>query len=325
MRHSARRAGTQGGRQVPLSRHIVRRDRVRQVRAPRGRVQRRRSPIPRLLLPRRARAPTRAAACPRREIRSAARGADRRDRVRAVRRGGVVRVVPAPTAACAGTGRRRVVRVARERRARRRAPIITGRRRRLTREERCGQSGELQPTGYADGPDRRSAHARGGRRARARPAARRVAPRAVRDRGGDQLVLARSTAMPANRSRARQRARPAPRCCCCCLLGSRNARQRLHRPPGVRARRRPGADARVRRARRVEARRVEAVPQTMSTMPTVRAMPPRRTARRLLVQGVRVVRAVVRVQGFQARRVRVVSVSSMRMRRRFAPRHRRPR
>lgn len=270
MRHATRRARAQR-RKVALRAahvHVVRRDRVRELDAPSAPMRMTMAmPVPVRWVQRRdaAVAGRGRPGGARREVRPARWRADRRDRVRAVRRGRVIRrrrvVCDAPAAAACRCGCGRVVRVARERRARRRAPVLASSASRLAREERRSQRRELHPraptaaipistpasiSASASEPKPR-AHARRRRRARARPAARRVAPRAVRDRRGEQLGLRACTSLSADRSRARQRARAAT-LLLLLLLGGHT--REGHRPPRVRPRRDARAHA---RARRVEA------------------------------------------------------------------------
>lgn len=227
-----------------------------------------------------------------------------------MRRGRVVRVVCAPAA-----GRRRgrgVVRIARERRARRCAPVLTCGRTRRARKERRRQRRELHPRRAAHAHTQSAASAaetqagrdaRGGRRARARPAARRVAPRAVRDLWREELGLRPALPCAADRRRPRQRPRPPA------LLVLRRHAREGHRPARVRA----GADARAHarpRARRVEARalrllRVVEGREAAAGRGGAAGRAPEAGARGLVG---RVRRAVVRVQRLQARRVRVVLV-----------------
>lgn len=218
-----------------------------------------------------------------------------------MRRGRIVRVLCTPAA---GRRRRRgVVRVPRECRARRRAPVLACGRTRggRAREERRRQCRELHPrpahshtqSATTAAETQAGRDARGGRRARARPAARRVAPRAVRDLRGEQLGLRPALPCAADRRRPRQRPRAAA------LLLRRHAREG-HRPARVRT----GADARAHartRARRVETRALRVVEGREA--PGAGRAPEAGGARGLVR---RICRAVVRVQRLEAWRVRVV-------------------
>lgn len=218
-----------------------------------------------------------------------------------MRRGRIVRVLCTPAA---GRRRRRgVVRVPRECRARRRAPVLACGRTRggRAREERRRQCRELHPrpahshtqSATTAAETQAGRDARGGRRARARPAARRVAPRAVRDLRGEQLGLRPALPCAADRRRPRQRPWAAA------LLLRRHAREG-HRPARVRT----GANARAHartRARRVETRALRVVEGREA--PGAGRAPEAGGARGLVR---RICRAVVRVQRLEAWRVRVV-------------------